>query len=47
MNAYTVAQAFRARRYRGAFSALADTLIHRPRQSLRAVVFSAAALAGI
>jgi len=47
MNAYTVAQAFRARRYREAFSALADTILNRPRQSLRAVVFSAAALAGI
>jgi hypothetical protein len=47
MNAYTVAQAFRARRYREAFSALADTFLNRPRQSLRAVVFSAAALAGI
>lgn len=47
MNAYTVAQAFRAHRYREAFSALADTLVHRPRQSLRAVIFSAAAIAGI
>lgn len=46
MNAYTVAQAC-ARRYREAFSALADTFVNRPRQSLRAVVFSAAALAGI
>ncbi|NWJ26917.1 polysaccharide biosynthesis endo-1,4-beta-xylanase UppH [Rhizobium sp. RM] len=47
MNAYIVAQAFRARRYKEAFSALADTFIHRPRQSLRAVIFSAAAIAGI
>ncbi|NSX91495.1 glycosyltransferase [Agrobacterium tumefaciens] len=47
MNAYTVAQAFRARRYREAISALADTFLNRPRQSLRAIVFSAAALAGI
>ncbi len=47
MNAYAVAQAFRARRYREAFAALADTFRHRPRQSLRAILFSAAALAGI
>ena len=47
MNAYTVAQAIRSRRYGAAFSALADTVIHRPRQSVRAFIFSAAALAGI
>jgi glycosyltransferase involved in cell wall biosynthesis len=47
MNAYTVAQAIRARRYGAALSGLADTVIHRPRQSVRAFIFSAAALAGI
>lgn len=46
-NAYAVAQAFRARRYREALSAFADTVVHRPHQSLRAALFSAAAIAGI
>ncbi|UPA23768.1 glycosyltransferase family 2 protein [Shinella oryzae] len=47
MNAYVVAQAFRAHRYRDAFLSLADTMLNRPRQSPRAMLLSAAALAGI
>lgn len=47
MNAYTVGQAVRSRRYGKAFAALLDTFIHRPRQGVRAMIFTAAALAGI
>jgi len=47
MNAYTIAQDIRAHRYGKAFMALSDTLIHRPRQAKRALLFSAAALAGL
>lgn len=47
MNAYTIGQDIRAHRYGKAVSALADTLLHRPRQAKRALLFSAAALAGL
>lgn len=47
MNAYTIGQDIRAHRYGKAVSALVDTMIHRPKQAKRALLFSAAALAGM